>query len=322
VAGALALDLFYETEKAYAAPLAIVSRRNSPQAGRTAAMLNPTAIVADALGDHLASLYDQAYGQREPRYAEIIREAARLVFERLSLSDALYHDAEHTAFVTLVGQDILRGARLKREVTPEDWLHFTLATLAHDIGYVRGVCQADRNGAYVINEQGETVTLPRGASDASLAPYHVERSKIAVLERFRSDSLIDAERVAAAIELTRFPVPNDDDHRQTDTEAGLVRAADLIGQLADPFYPRKLNALFYEFEEIGCNARLGYKSPADIADHYPRFFWTKVAPFVGDAVSCLELTVEGRQWIANLYCNVFEIEHAVRRLGPEAERRP
>ena len=284
-------------------------------------MLNPTAIFADALGNHLARLYEQAYGQREPRYAEIIREAARLVFERLSLSDALYHDAEHTAFVTLVGQDILRGQRLKREITPEDWLHFTLATLMHDIGYMRGVCQGDRDGAYVINERGEVVTLPRGASDASLAPYHVERSKIAVRERFGSHQFIDADRVAAAIELTRFPVPDDDDHRQTDTEAGLVRAADLVGQLADPFYPRKLNALFYEFEEIGCNARLGYKGPADIADHYPRFFWTKVAPFVGDALSYLGLTVEGRQWIANLYSNVFEIEHAIRRVGPEAERR-
>ena len=159
------------------------------------------------------------------------------------------------------------------------------------------------------------MTLPRGASDASLAPYHIERSKMAVRERFGSHRFVDADRVAAAIELTRFPVPDDDDHRQTDTEAGLVRAADLVGQLADPFYPRKLNALFYEFEEIGCNARLGYKGPADIADHYPRFFWTKVAPFVGDALSYLGLTVEGRQWTANLYSNIFEIEHAIRRMG-------
>ena len=28
---------------------------------------------------------------------------------------------------------------------------------------------------------------------------------------------------------TRFPVPNDDDHAETDSEPGLVRAADLIG---------------------------------------------------------------------------------------------
>lgn len=283
-------------------------------------LISPTGIFADAFGEHLAEQYDQAYGRREPRFAEIIREGARLVFERLSVSDALYHNAEHTAFVTLVGQDILRGERLKHDVTPVDWLHFTIATLTHDIGYVRGVCEGDRGGSYVRNERGEVFALARGASDAALAPYHIERSKIAVRERFASHQFIDAERIAAAIELTRFPVPNDEDHRETDTEAGLVRAADLIGQLADPFYPRKLNALFFEFEEIGCNASLGYKSPADIADHYPRFFWTKVEPFVGNAMNYLALTVQGRQWTANLYCNVFEMEHGIRRMGPESKR--
>jgi hypothetical protein len=280
-------------------------------------MLNPALIFAEAFGDRLAAVYDRAFGRREPRYSEIIREAARLVFERLSLSDALYHNAEHTAFVTLVGQDMLRGLRLKREVTAEDWLHFTLATLTHDIGYVRGVCHGDREGSYVINNKGERFSPPRGASDASLAPYHIDRSKLAVRERFGVHPLIDAERLARAIELTRFPVPQDDDHQETQTEAGLVRAADLIGQLADPFYPRKLNALFYEFQEIGLNDQLGYHSPADIAVSYPRFFWTKVQPYVPEAMSCLALTVEGRQWTANLYSNVFEMEHQLRVMGPE-----
>ena len=49
-------------------------------------------------------------------------------------------------------------------------------------------------------------------------------------------------------------------------------AADLIGQLADPLYPRKLNALFHEFAETGTNERLGYKSPADLVDHIRAFF--------------------------------------------------
>jgi hypothetical protein len=186
----------------------------------------------------------------------------------------------------------------------------------HDIGYVRGICQKDQHGAYVKNEQGEIFNPPPGSSDAALAPYHIERSKISVKERFQDHPFIDAERLARAIELTRFPVPNDEDHRETNTEAGLVRAADLIGQLADPFYLRKLNALFHEFEEIGVNTTLGYSSPADIAESYPRFYWTRVEPFIGDALKCLALTVEGRQWTANLYCNVFEIEHRIRNMGP------
>jgi hypothetical protein len=94
------------------------------------------------------------------------------------------------------------------------------------------------------------------------------------------------------------------------------RAADLIGQLADPLYSRKLNALFHEFAEIGCNERLGYQTPADLADQYPNFFWGKVEPFIGHALAYLELTVDGRQWVANLYANLFEMEQGRRNMGP------
>ncbi len=94
-------------------------------------------------------------------------------------------------------------------------------------------------------------------------PHHVDRGKIMVRHRFAPVAFIDEERIATAIELTRFPVPDDDDHAATDTEAGLVRAGDLIGQLGDPLYPRKLNALYHEFAETGVNERLGYTSPAE-----------------------------------------------------------
>jgi hypothetical protein len=119
---------------------------------------------------------------------------------------------------------------------------------------------------------GKTISLRRCASDAFLKIWHVGRAKIFLRERFAEQLFIDADRIYSAIELTRFPVPKDEDYEETDAEAGLLRAADLIGQVADPFYLRKLNARFCEFEEIGCNAQLGYASPADVADQYPRFF--------------------------------------------------
>ena len=62
------------------------------------------------------------------------------------------------------------------------------------------------------------------------------RSQIVVRQRFAGHALVDGERIAGWIELTRFPVPDDGDHAETNTEAGLVRAADLIGQLGDPLY--------------------------------------------------------------------------------------
>ena len=252
-----------------------------------------------------------------PRIAHALDEAARLVIERIASSDALYHDCQHTALVTLCVQDILRGRRIERIVSPSDWAHTILAALAHDIGYVRGVCAGDTAEHFVIDTAGNTVTPPRGSSDAFLTPYHVERGKIFARERLGPVPDIDEERIANAIELTRFPVPDDDDHAATDTEAGLVRAADLIGQLGDPLYPRKLNALFHEFAETGVNGRLGYNSPADLVDHYPHFYWSKIERYIGDALRYLEMTMEGKLWIANLYCHIFAIEHDRRRIGPQ-----
>ncbi|MCX4195616.1 metal-dependent phosphohydrolase [Methylobacterium organophilum] len=279
-------------------------------------MFDTTKVVANALGEHLALTYQRTFGSREPRYAEIIEASARLTIERIVGSDALYHDGDHTILVTLVAQDILRGRFLQQGLTPEDWLHLILAALYHDIGYVRGVCAGDRANAFVIDAQGTTVGLPRGASDAALTPHHIERSKLAVQERFGTHDIVDAGRVIRAIELTRFPVPEDDEHRETGTEAGLLRAADLIGQLGDPLYPRKLNALFHEFVEAGLDGQLGYDSPADLAERYPAFFWGKVEPVIGDAARFLDLTVEGRVWMANLYSHVFAVEHDRRRMGP------
>jgi hypothetical protein len=53
----------------------------------------------------------------------------------------------------------------------------------------------------------------------------------------------------ANIEHTRFPVPEDEQHSTADYP-GLLRAADLIGQLADVNYLRKIPALFAEFEAL------------------------------------------------------------------------
>jgi hypothetical protein len=285
-------------------------------------MLNPVFLLADHFARHLSQTFEGVFGAAAFRQGELVGAAARLLVERLSLSDALYHNAEHTVFVTLVAQDILRGRRLRHNVSADDWLHFILAALTHDIGYMRGVCRGDTPQRCVIDASGATIELPRGASDAFLAPWHIERSKIAVQERFAGHDLVNPERIARAIELTRFPVPDDADHKETDTEAGLVRAADLIGQLGDPLYPKKLNALFHEFAETGMNAVLGYASPADLTDHYPGFFWSRVEPYLEHGIEALNLTVEGRQWLANLYAHVCVIEHDRRSMGPSAGPSP
>ena len=62
-----------------------------------------------------------------------------------------------------------------------------------------------------------------------------------------------------------------------------MRAADLIGQLADINYLRKTSALFNEFRETGMSEVLKYDSAADLRANYPQFFWQVVRPYIDDA---------------------------------------
>ena len=282
-------------------------------------MFEPAAVLASAFAQNLVDGFYEVYGQRDPDHGPIIGAMARLAVERISASDALYHDVQHTMMVTLVGQTILRGRIMVEVVTPEDWLHFTVATLCHDVGYLRGACPGDRDGHYVIDAAGTTIEAPRGASDAFLAPYHIERGKRFVRHRCKMIQHLDAERIANLIELTRFPIPDAAAYQDTEGYPALVRAADLIGQLGDPNHTRKLNGLYYEFVETGMAAQLGYSSPADLAEQYPKFFWGQVEPYLVTALEHLERTVAGKQWIAQLYAHVFVEEHRLRRPGPERD---
>ncbi|MBI5496948.1 MAG: metal-dependent phosphohydrolase [Deltaproteobacteria bacterium] len=273
-------------------------------------MLNPQELLIDACATRLEHSYARMYGGAEPHVPQIITWACRMALETISNSDALYHDVEHTVMVTLVGQEILRGRHLAEGgITPRDWLHFSLSLLCHDIGYVRGICREDQGGRFSTGRAGETVSVPEGATDAAMTPYHVDRGKHFIRERFGGHKLIDAEEIGRNIELTRFPVPKDTDHQGTLDLPGLVRAADLVGQLADPSYLRKLPRLFAEFQETGANDKLGYHTPADLRRGYAGFFWNVVTPYIRDSLRYLQRTHEGKQWIASLYAHVFAVEH-------------
>ncbi len=273
-------------------------------------MLNATELLINAFAAELREGFCRTYGGMKPDYADIITWAGNMALENIANSDALYHNVEHAILVTLVGQEVLRGKHIRDGgVSADDWLHFIISLVCHDIGYVKGVCRQDQNGWYATGVEGTLIQLPFGATDASLTPYHVDRGKLFVEERFGGHKLIDAETIKQNIELTRFPVPNDQDHQDTRNYPGLVRAADLIGQLSDPRYLQKISALFYEFEETGINKVLGYNNPGDLRNHYPKFYWSGVYPYIQDSLRYLSLTQQGKQIIANLYANVFVIEH-------------
>jgi hypothetical protein len=279
-------------------------------------MMTLPELAAEALGAFLASDMKDRFGASHARLAELVPFAARLSLECIGNSDALYHNVEHTMLVTLAGHDIFKGRALLLPSTPSDYSNFIVACLTHDIGYVRGVVKGDGDDGYVVDAAGRKVSLPRGCSDAALAPYHVDRSKLFVLERVAQIDELDGQRIARAIECTRFPYPAGSDD-SIDEEGSLLRAADLIGQLGDPNYLRKANALYYEFEESGLNKQFGYETPADLVDKYPQFYWNSVSPHIQAAIRYLNITSSGRRWIAGLYSNVFRAEREVSLAGPQ-----
>ena len=267
-------------------------------------------VLVDNFLDRLTGEFRRVYGGSEEPFCETIATAGMMAMEIIAETDALYHDAEHSMMVTLVGQEILRGKYLRDgRISAEEWAHFIISLLCHDIGYVRGICPGDAGNVAVINAAGETVKMPPTATDAFLTPYHVERGKLFVQWRFKNHPLIDARVIATNIENTRFPVPAATDPTLGSNWPGLVRAADLIGQLADPDYILKLPALFHEFEETGANLRLGHKTYDDLREHYPAFYWNVVSAHVQTSIEYLKVTRMGRKWLASLRATIFAAQY-------------
>ena len=268
-------------------------------------MLNVTTVLTGIVDERATAHFNALYPAASPAGLELVRRAACVALEAIGTSDALYHNIEHTTHVTLVGLEILKARQEHlRDVPVRVWANVVVALLCHDIGYVRSLCRADSTQTIATGQDGQVVRNIAGASDAVLMPMHVNRGKRFVEEAFTEHRLVDVGLIKACIERTRFPVPDEADYRVTDDFPGLVRAADLIGQLSDPRYLNKLTAIFYEFEEIGFNAATGYSRPGDLLLGYPAFFERHVRPYIGAASAWLERSAEGRDILAHLYDNL------------------
>ncbi len=279
-------------------------------------MINWQELTIDMFVEQLRTVYQRTYGDIDSDFGRVVAWCGRLALENIANSDALYHDIDHTIMVSLAGQAILEGKHLREGgVMPRDWMHYMIAVLCHDIGYVKGVCKNDTKDMFATGVGDEMVFITPEGTDVGLTPYHVNRSKLFVRERFGTGllqdmtKLLDAELIASYIEMTRFPSPSGEMYKDTKGLGGLVRAADFIGQLGDPDYLRKTPALFYEFQELGVNEKFGYKAPNDLRKSYATFYWNSVSPYIQDALMYLRLTEDGKQWVANMHSHVFDAEH-------------
>ncbi|MEM9807694.1 MAG: metal-dependent phosphohydrolase [Cyanobacteria bacterium P01_D01_bin.56] len=250
--------------------------------------------------------YQAMFSAQGPQYDQVFVEIAQPVLSQLAAGDAPYHTVAHTLQVIKVGQAILEGKQFHEgSVSPRDWLHMLVALLCHDIGYVKGVCQGDRPAHHCYaNGAGGYVHLPPHATGATLSEHHVARSQAYVATYLAHCPWLDTAAIQWNIEMTRFPVPDNERYRDTCSYAGLCRAADLLGQLGDPQYMQKLSALFDEFEETGTNQTLGYKTPTDLRASYPHFYRHIVHPYIQRSLYYLGATSVGPKLISQLYTNI------------------
>jgi hypothetical protein len=268
-------------------------------------------VIFESIRSNLSDSFTAMFGFSSAKYWNVFESLAKDVIDHINLTDAAYHNVDHTLQVLQVGQVILEGRHQQcHDITPRDWLNMMVALLCHDVGYVRGICPGDdpTTGTFQTGQGNQVVRLSSQATDASLTPYHVDRGQLYVRHRLSQCPLIDVETVATCIEFTRFPVPREAEYQITSHLPGLCRAADLLGQLSDSDYLKKLSSLFCEFEEIGTNAAMGIESVTDLRANYPNFYWHVVYPYIQSALGYLAVTQMGRQVIARLYTNVHLVE--------------
>jgi len=276
-------------------------------------MFNPSARIIESFVGHIRQSFEEAFSSAPEAYVRLLEQSARSAMEALLDCDCPYHDIQHTMLVTDIGKTMLHGRQLLQgDVTQTDWLHAVIAMMFHDVGYIRGLLKEDDAGSCLVDANGERIQPPAGCTDAYMTPWHVTRGCLFVRDRFRHEPLIHLDTLTDYIEITRFPVPRKPAYQRLDDIAALVRAADLLGQMADPLYLKKLSRLFAEFLETGEAARQGFTTAGELRANFARFFNSQVKPYVGNGLKYLRRSQDGQQWIANLF-------HHLHADGPDSD---
>jgi len=171
-------------------------------------------------------------------------------------SNTKYHDLEHTCAVTLATARLMHGIHVQNQTFSSRVIQLGLiGALFHDTGLIQTVEENDGTGAqYTIG--------------------HEDRS-IALMERYLSDKGFSAGDIldcSHIIRCTKLSLPlNEIPFRseETKTMGKVLGSADLIAQMADRNYLKKLPLLFLEFKEAGM---AGFETPLELFENTEEFY--------------------------------------------------
>ena len=242
-------------------------------------MFKPSEIIIKQYLAHTRDAFQRAHPGVGRDYVDVLERAGRMSLHHVARSNAVYTNLESTLLVAEVALRILEG-----------------------------VVPGDTGRKLIISPDGETLELERGQTDGVLLRDYIERSQMFIRERLGATELIDAERLAEVIELTRMPTPRTAPEDQESWPA-LLRAAQTIALGADPRFVQRSKKLYRQLEEAGFASKMGYKNPADVIDTYPQRFWKHLLPQITVALSYLKYTGGGQIWLARLNSRMLEEEH-------------
>lgn len=171
-------------------------------------------------------------------------------------SNTKYHDLEHTCAVTLATVRLMHGIHVQNQTFSSRVIQLGLiGALFHDTGLIQAVEEHDGTGAqYTIG--------------------HEDRS-IALMEKYISDKGFSAEDIldcSHIIMCTKLSLPiNKIPFRseETKTMGKVLGSADLIAQMADRNYLKKLPLLFLEYKEAGM---AGFETPLELFENTEEFY--------------------------------------------------
>jgi hypothetical protein len=171
-------------------------------------------------------------------------------------SNTKYHDLEHTCAVTLAAARLMHGIHVQNQTLSSRVIQLGLiGALFHDTGLIQTVEENDGTGAqYTIG--------------------HEDRS-IALMEKYLSDKDFSAENILdcshiimctrLSLSLNEIPFRSE----ETKTMGKVLGSADLIAQMADRNYLKKLPLLFLEFKEAGM---AGFETPLELFENTEEFY--------------------------------------------------
>jgi hypothetical protein len=171
-------------------------------------------------------------------------------------SNTKYHDLEHTCAVTLATVRLMHGIHVQNQTFSSRVIQLGLiGALFHDTGLIQTEEENDGTGAqYTIG--------------------HEDRS-IALMEKHLSDKDFPAENIldcSHIIMCTKLSLPLNETpfkSEETKTMGKVLGSADLIAQMADRNYLKKLPLLFLEFKEAGM---AGFETPLELFENTEEFY--------------------------------------------------